>query len=264
VTQVSPVDGATNQSPIGASVSASFTEAIDTSTLSGFTLTAPGGSSVPTTVSYDAAKRTATLHATGDLAASTAYTATLSTAVKSTRGIALTAPLTWTFSTSSCPCRLFDASLQPADKNLDVRNYRGGAGPFSLEMGTKVTVTTGARIEAVRFYKDVNETGAHVGHVWSSDGTLLASTTFANETASGWQEQALTTPLPLSPGATYVVSVGLNSRFVMTGGALASERVNGPLHSVADGKNGVWGDAAGDFPTFTWGSSNYFVDTVVR
>jgi hypothetical protein len=92
--------------------------------------------------------------------------------------------------------------------------------------------------------------------VWSSSGTLLATTTFAGESASGWQEQALSAPLALSPGQTYTVSVGLNSR--------AAEQVAGPLKSVADGRNGVWADQAGDFPTQTWGSSNYFVDTVVR
>ena len=37
-----------------------------------------------------------------------------------------------------------------------------------------------------------------------------------------------------------------------------------PLHSVADNANGVYADAAGTFPTRTWGKSNYFVDAVVR
>jgi hypothetical protein len=178
--------------------------------------------------------------------------------------VALIAPSSWQFTTSSCPCRLFDAGDAPADGNLNVSNGRGGAGPFSLEMGVKVQVTAAARIEAIRFHKDPNETGTHVGRVWSSTGTLLATTTFSGETASGWQQQALATPLPLTAGQTYVVSVGLNSRFGMTGGGLAAQRVSGPLRSVTDNRNGVWANAAGDFPTNTWGSSNYFVDTVVR
>jgi hypothetical protein len=33
---------------------------------------------------------------------------------------------------------------------------------------------------------------------------------------------------------------------------------------VADGHNGVYGDAAGAFPNQDWGNSNYFVDAVVR
>ena len=264
VTQVSPVNGAASLSPVATTVRVTFTEPIETSTLSGFTLTGPGGAAVPASVSYDAPTRTATLTPSGALSPATTYTAALSTAVQSTRGIALTAPVTWQFTTSSCPCRLFDSGTSPVDGNLDVRNYRAGAGPFSLEMGVKVQVTQPARVEAIRFYKDANETGSHVGRVWSSTGALLATTTFSGESASGWQEQALATPLPLTPGQTYVVSVGLNSRFVMTSGALAAERVSGPLRSIADNKNGVWANVAGDFPTNTWGSSNYFVDTVVR
>ena len=264
VTQVSPVDGASSLSPVATTVRVTFTEPIEPSTLSGFSLSGPGGTAVPGSVSYDAPTRTATLTPSGELSPATTYTAALSTAVESTRGVALTAPVTWQFTTSSCPCRLFDSGATPVDQNLDVRNYRAGTGPFSLEMGVKVQVTQPARVEAIRFYKDANETGSHVGRVWSSTGALLATTTFTGETASGWQEQALAAPLPLTPGQTYVVSVGLNSRFGMTAAGLAAERVSGPLRSIADNRNGVWADVAGDFPTNTWGSSNYFVDTVVR
>ena len=95
-------------------------------------------------------------------------------------------------------------------------------------------------------------------------GGRITSVTFTGETASGWQRQALATPLDLTPGQTYLVSVGMNSRFVMTAGTFASEVVSGPLRSIADGKNGVYADAAGDFPTKYWGNSNYFVDTEVR
>jgi hypothetical protein len=40
--------------------------------------------------------------------------------------------------------------------------------------------------------------------------------------------------------------------------------VNGPLRSVADGSNGVFGNSAGLFPNQSWNSSNYFVDAVVQ
>jgi hypothetical protein len=40
--------------------------------------------------------------------------------------------------------------------------------------------------------------------------------------------------------------------------------VSGPLRSVADGRNGVYGDASGIFPDRSWASSDYFVDAVVR
>lgn len=264
VTQTSPAGGGSLVSPL-TPVRATFSEPIDAETLdAGFTLTGPGGTPVASAVSYDAVTRTATLQPTAALSPSTAYTARLGTGVRSARGTALDAPVTWAFTTSACPCKLFGDGLTPTDNALDTRNWRSGAGPFSLELGVKVRATQPARIEAVRFFKQAGETGTHVGRVWSADGTLLASVTFAGETASGWQQQSLGAPVALSPGQTYVVSVGMNARFGMTGGALASELASGPLRSVADGRNGVYGDAAGTFPTRYWGNSNYFVDTVIR
>jgi hypothetical protein len=116
----------------------------------------------------------------------------------------------------------------------------------------------------VRYYRDAGETGTHVGRVWSATGTLLASTTFTGESSSGWQQQALSAPLDLVAGQVYVVSVGVNARFVQNASGLASQIVSGPLRSVADGSNGVFADAAGTFPADSWNNSNYWVDATVR
>jgi hypothetical protein len=45
---------------------------------------------------------------------------------------------------------------------------------------------------------------------------------------------------------------------------LQNQITSGPLQSVADGKNGVYGSASGVFPTSSYKSSNYFIDAVVR
>jgi hypothetical protein len=90
---------------------------------------------------------------------------------------------------------------------------------------------------------------------------LLASATFVNETASGWQVQALPTPLLIAANTQYVVSVTTgNAKFSMTPGGLASQVVNGDLRSVV-GNNGVFG-AAGQFPTGSFQNGNYFRDIV--
>jgi len=54
------------------------------------------GTTVPAAVTYSAGSRTATLNPTATLAADTAYTATLGSAVKDRAGKTV-APLTWTF-----------------------------------------------------------------------------------------------------------------------------------------------------------------------
>jgi hypothetical protein len=264
VTSGSPVQGSTQTSTL-VTPTVVFDQAMDASTItsSAFTLKDPGGTSVPASVSYDAPTMTATLTPTSALTGSTTYTATVSTAVKSARSVGIAAPETFSFTTSACPCRLFDASVQRSATGLSTSNGRG-AGAWTLEMGMKIKVSQPAELDAVRYYRDAAETGTHVGRVWSASGTLLASANYTGETSSGWQEANLATPIKLVPGQTYVVSVGLNSAFAMTMYGLSSTVVNGPLLSVVDGANGVYADAAGTFPTTTWGQSNYFVDAMVR
>jgi hypothetical protein len=165
---------------------------------------------------------------------------------------------------AACPCTLFSDVLKPAAQNLPVQDGRTGAGPWSYELGVKVTVDQPSQLTAIRFYKDPLETGAHTVRVWTAAGVQLAQTTVQNETASGWQEQALTNPLALQPGSVYVISVNVNTAYGVTQHGLAAPVSSGPLHTVADGANGVFASDAGTFPSQTFLSSNYFVDAVVR
>ncbi|MEH2078331.1 MAG: N,N-dimethylformamidase beta subunit family domain-containing protein [Nostoc sp.] len=128
------------------------------------------------------------------------------------------------------------------------------------ELGMKFHSNTGGQINAIRFWKAPSETGTHIGKIWNATGTLLASVTFSNETASGWQSQALATPLNIQANTTYVVSVNVNSYYVATYDQLASSIVNGNLSSVADGSNGVFNGTSGAFPTGSYRNTNYFRD----
>ncbi|MGI2901895.1 N,N-dimethylformamidase beta subunit family domain-containing protein [Tolypothrix sp. VBCCA 56010] len=130
------------------------------------------------------------------------------------------------------------------------------------ELGMKFRSAQNGQIVAIRFWKAPSESGTHVGKIWSASNTLLASTTFANETASGWQQQALSSPLTISANTTYVVSVNTaNTYFVISSQGLASSVVNGDVSSVADGSNGVYGNVNA-LPTNSYMSSNYFRDIV--
>jgi hypothetical protein len=264
VTSTSPVDGAGG---IGSAVTvrATLTPALDPATVNAtnFTLTGPSGA-VAASVSYDAATGAATLVPSAALDAGATYTARVGTGVRSTEGAALPAAVSWSFTVAACPCSLYAPSATPAITGLDTRDGRSGTGPFTYELGTKIQVATGSRLTALRFYKDAGETGTHVGRVWTSSGTPLGQVTFTGESASGWQEQALASAITLAPGQVYVVSVGMNSRFVATLDGLRTARTSGPLSSVADDANGVFASAAGVFPTSSYRASSYFVDAVVR
>ena len=264
VASTTPASGSTNV-PTDSAVTATFNRAADPQTLSSgtFVLRDGGGNAVPATVSYNSSTLTATLSPTSALTPQTTYSAQLTAGVKGEDGTALAATV-WSFTTGACPCSLFAASLTPASTGNPVDDGRSGSGPFSYELGVKVAVTSPVQLTAIRFYKDSHETGVHVGTVWSSTGSILAQVTFANESASGWQQQALPQSLQLQPGTVYVVSVGLKAYFDLTTSGLANQIVNGPLQSVADGANGVFASAAGLFPTSSYKSSNYFVDVVVK
>jgi hypothetical protein len=128
----------------------------------------------------------------------------------------------------------------------------------AYELGMKFQTSTAGQISAIIYWKAPSETGTHTGKIWSATGTLLASVTFSGETASGWQTQALTSPLQIQANTTYVVSVNANVYYVATGGGLANAVVNGDLSSVV-GANGVYG-SAGVFPSNSYNNTNYFRD----
>ena len=131
----------------------------------------------------------------------------------------------------------------------------------NYELGVRFLSDVAGQITAVRFWKASNETGTHVGKLWSATGQLLTSVTFANETASGWQQQALPTPVAIAANTEYVVTVNTgNTFYVVTDNGLAQQVVNQRLRSVV-GSNGVYGPP-GAFPTNTFASSNYFRDVV--
>ena len=115
-------------------------------------------------------------------------------------------------------------------------------------------------IQAIRYYKSPSETGTHVGRIWSATGQPLASVTFTNERQSGWQQQALATPLTINAGTTYVVSVNANSYYAFTSQGFASAISNGGLNAPVGA--GVYNDTPGVFPTLVYQNENYFRDVV--
>ncbi|MGZ4156399.1 MAG: N,N-dimethylformamidase beta subunit family domain-containing protein, partial [Bacteroidia bacterium] len=109
ITATSPAANATGVN-INSPVSATFSEAIDVSTLntSSFLLLDASSTSVPATVSYNAATRTAILSPISPLAYLTTYTVTVKGGtgyqrIKDVEGNALANDSSWTFTTSPVP-----------------------------------------------------------------------------------------------------------------------------------------------------------------
>ena len=115
-------------------------------------------------------------------------------------------------------------------------------------------------ITGLRFHKSAINTGTHVGHLWSRTGQLLATATFTNETATGWQEVAFATPVAIAANTTYVASYHApNGHYSVNERHFAAAGVDSPpLHALrdgVDGGNGVYGyGAERTFPTGTFQS----------
>jgi hypothetical protein len=138
----------------------------------------------------------------------------------------------------------------------------------SVELGTKFRSTTAGYITGVRFYKGAANTGTHTGTLWDGTGTQLATVTFTNESASGWQQANFPSPINIAANTTYVISyhapVGnyaADSSYFATKSA-----TNGPLTALqegTDGSNGIYKySASTSFPTDSYQSTNYWVDVV--
>lgn len=155
---------------------------------------------------------------------------------------------------------VFSASSTPAIVSVADTN--------PVNLGMKFQADVSGWVTDIRFYKAAENTGAHTGYLWTSTGTLIASVSFSNETASGWQQATLDTPVAIDADTTYVVSYSTNGHYSATPQGLGSEVSSGNLHALSSalsGGNGVYAyGAAGAFPGSSYNATNYYVDVVFR
>ncbi|MGO4837227.1 DUF4082 domain-containing protein, partial [Rhizobiaceae sp. 2RAB30] len=120
-------------------------------------------------------------------------------------------------------------------------------------------------ITSIRFYKGPQNTGPHEAHLWTSTGTLLATATFTNETASGWQTVNLSQEVAIQANTTYVVSYHTNGFYSASDNFFTSDVSNQHLTAPSSGGNGVYAyGASGLFPNNSFNASNYYVDVAFR
>ena len=260
VTGETPAAGATSVG-ITTAVTATFTEPVQASTVS-FALKNSAGISIPASLSYNASTNTDTLTPSAALAYGTTYTATVSGATNSA-GVAMTAPLTWSFTTVPV---ITNASIwgSTVPSGTSTSNAVNG-----IELGVKFSSSVSGYITGIRFYKGTAaNSGTHIGHLWTSSGSLLATVTFTNESSSGWQQANFSSPVAITAGTTYIASYySPTGHFSYTAYALASSGVrNGVLqalsNSAADGNGVFLPKSGGGFPTDTNQATNLWVDVV--
>ena len=160
--------------------------------------------------------------------------------------IALTAVVVANFSASAAG----EASLFGDARPSVVSDFDTG----KVELGLQFKTSIGGTVQGIRFYKGPRNVGTHVGYLYSGS-TRLASVTFTNETAGGWQRAIFSAPVKVVANqtytASYLASVGGYSvtnpqTFPVTSGALTAIR-------------GVY-RYGGGYPSNVYQKSNYFVD----
>ena len=265
ITSLTPADGATGVGQSSA-VTAKFSEALDPATVSSstFELRDPSNALVTASVTYDPATTTARLTPSASLAAGKQYTATLKggptdPTIRDTSGNPLAANRSWTFTTATgptCPCSIWAPSATPTNKSEQ--------DPNAVELGVKFRADVDGYITGIRFYKGSQNTGTHVGTLWSTSGQQLARATFSGETTSGWQQVTFSSPVAVTANTTYVASYHTNVGYYSGDNDFFTTGVdNPPLHALANGTstNGVYTySATPTFPSSTWRASNYWVD----
>ena len=170
----------------------------------------------------------------------------------------------------TCPCSIWGTNVKPTTDD--------SGDSASTEVGVKFTTDTPGFATGIRFYKASTNTGTHTGSLWSADGQLLASATFTNESASGWQQVDFSQPVPLSKDTTYVASYfAPNGHYSQDGSYFYTTPPMGtkptitnvdspPLHALRNTNgtvNGVYSNSGSStFPTSSANASNYWVDVV--
>ena len=131
-------------------------------------------------------------------------------------------------------------------------------------------------ISGLRFYKAAANTGTHVASLWDANGTLLAQSTFASESTSGWQQVSFPTPVAVTANHLYIASYHTPTGHVADDkwfSTLPPEFFEptgfdaAPLHMVSgagpSGPNDVYAiSSTSTFPTQASLDENYWVDVV--
>ncbi|MGO9598646.1 MAG: Ig-like domain-containing protein [Isosphaeraceae bacterium] len=257
VSSETPASGATGVTASTA-LTATFNMAVQPSTI-GFTLTSSSGSTMAGTVSCNSTTNVATFTPSSALANNTTYMATISGA-KSTSGLSMAAPCSWSFTTAAASSASSTTSIWPSTAKPGTST---DSDTGSVEVGVQFTSDVSGSITGLKFFKGSSNTGTHVADLWTSSGKLLASATFTSETSSGWQQVNFAMPVAITAGTTYVASYHTNvGHYADDQNYFSAQYNSGSLHVPKNGGVYTYGPA-GSFPTSTWNASNYWVDVVL-
>ena len=228
VTVETPASGAT-QVPTNSVVTATFSEAMLVSTITGsdFVLKSSSGTTVTATVSYSATTLTATLTPSALLSNSTTYTATVS-GVTDLLGDLLGSPFSWSFTTGPAPSVTSHSPLSSAT-GVPVESIIGATFNESVQSGTvALTLTSGGTaVAGTLAYSSTTNTETFTPASPLAYGTAYTATVSGAKDTSGdamaapvtWSfttdplQPTVSSDTPASGGTGVALSSGLTATF---------------------------------------------------
>ncbi len=262
--QLTATDSAGAQSTTSVTLQPKTVNLSFTSQPSGLTLTVDGASATtPFTKTVIVNSQNALAASTPQTLSGTSYVfSSWSDGGAATHNITAPAPATTYNATfaqvgTTCPCSIWPSTATPATAaTTDGSSY---------ELGVRFQSEVAGYITGIRFYKGAGNTGTHIGHLWTASGTQLAAATFTNESATGWQQVNLASPVAIQANTPYVASyTDPAGHFALDRPYFTTSHDNPPLHALADvagAPNGVYHQKPG-FPNAGSQQSNYWVDVV--
>lgn len=132
----------------------------------------------------------------------------------------------------------------------------------AVELGIRFSPNASGTISALQYYQGAKASGVTTATLWAADGAVLARTTFPASTKVGWRTVALSTPVAVTAGKTYVASYNApNGGYPVTERDLTKAKTQNGFALPAGAGVYRYGKT-GKIPTSTFAGSNYLVDIV--
>jgi hypothetical protein len=129
----------------------------------------------------------------------------------------------------------------------------------AVELGVAFSASKDITVTGIRFYQGPRNSGPHAGRIWTPDGQLLRTVSFASTRTVGWVTATLDQPLLVKAGTPLIAS------YVAPHGHYADDP-DGFSKPISDGVvtyprgAGLYSYQVGSVPNSNWRNSNYYVD----
>jgi len=133
------------------------------------------------------------------------------------------------------------------------------ADSVAVELGVAFSPDSDGEVTGLQYYQGPRTSDVTSASLWTDEGGLLATEQFPTTSQEGWRTVALTEPIALQAGESYVVSYHApRGRYPVTENDLDQARTQNGFTLPADA--GVYSYGASRFPRETYNGSNYLVD----